>query len=130
MFISSKPHKFYKQTEDIDEWIEASYDPEDSWHEDRNGYFLIRTNLKKKQLEAAFVTKDHVIKKVVYGKRAIDIYYTICRLKLITRMDHAAYLGKELYKAEMAMRYGERYKQSFPLNLKELDEKVKLDRVS
>ena len=122
-------HKFHKQTEDIDEWIEAYYDDEDSWHEDPKGYFLIRTNQEKKELEAAFVTRDHVITKVVHGKRAVDVYYTICKHKLITRFDHAAYLGKELYKAELAMRYGLKYRQSFPLNFA-LSEKVKLEKLS
>jgi tetrahydromethanopterin S-methyltransferase subunit A len=128
--MKSKLYKFHKQTEEINETIKASYDPEDSWHEDKNGYFLIRINPKKKQLEAAFVTRDHVIRKVVYGPRAIDVYYTICKHKLITRMDHAAYLGKELYKAEIAMRYGKRYQQSFPLNFEELKEKIKLKKIS
>ncbi len=127
--MAKKPHKFHKQTEEIEEWIEAYYDETDSWHEDKKGYFLIRTNPEKKELEAAFVTKDHVIRKVVHGKRAIDVYYTICKNKLITRMDHAAYLGKELYKAEMAMRYGQKYRQSFPLNF-EMKEVVKLEKLS
>ncbi len=127
--MKAKP-KFHKQTEAIDEWIEAHYDPEKSWHEDPKGYFLIRIVPENGRIEAAFVTKEHVIRKVVYGERAVDIYYTICHRKLITRHDHAAYLGKELYKAEMALRYGKKYRQSFPLDFKEMAEAVKLPKTS
>jgi len=52
---------------------------------------------------------------MVYGSNAIDIYNTIIRRKLIMRLEHAGYLGKELYKAELALKYGKRYRQEFPL---------------
>ena len=127
---TEQSYQFQKQTEDIDEWIQGEYDLKESWHEDPKGYFLIRIVPEKKMIEAAYVNRDHVIKKVVYGFRAIDIYYTICKNKLVTRLDHTAYLGKELYKAEMALRYGKRYRQSFPLNFEDLNEVVKLEKNS
>ena len=56
-----------------------------------------------------------MITKTISGKNAIDIYNTIIRKRLLTRLEHAAYLGKELYKAELALKYGKKYKQEFPL---------------
>ena len=51
---------------------------------------------------------------------------TIIRRKLLTRLEHAAYLGKELYKAELALKYGQRYRQEFPLEFPEVKATVKL----
>ncbi|MBI2125181.1 hypothetical protein HYV87_01955 [Candidatus Woesearchaeota archaeon] len=108
-------YKFFKQTEKIKEVIKASHDPIKEWHPDPKGYFLIRINEKKKRIEAGFCNYKHVITKMVYGSNAIDIYNTIIRRKLIMRLEHAGYLGKELYKAELALKYGKRYRQEFPL---------------
>ena len=108
-------YKFFKQTEKIKEVIKASHDPIKEWHPDPKGYFLIRINEKKKRIEAGFCNYKHVITKMVYGSNAIDIYNTIIRRKLIMRLEHAGYLGKELYKAELALKYGKRYRQEFHL---------------
>lgn len=108
-------YKFYRQTENIKEIIKARHDPIKEWHPDLKGYFLIRVNEKKKRIEAGFCTYKHVINKMVYGNNAIEIYNTIIRKKLISRLEHAAYLGKELYKAELTLKYGKKYRQEFPL---------------
>ncbi len=116
----SKPkYHFFKQAEKIKETIRASHDPYKEWHSDPKGYFLIRVNEKKKRLEAGFCNYKHIITKMIYGNNAINIYNTIVRRKLATRLEHAAYLGKELYKAELALKYGKRYRQEFPLKFKE-----------
>ncbi len=126
----SQKYTFYTQTEDIDEHILSDYEEERDWHEDSLGYFLIRIIPEKKIIEAAFVTTDHVIRKVISGRYAIEMYHTIVKRKLVTRYEHAAYLGKELYKAEIALRYGKKYKQDFPLDFPELPEAVKLEKRS
>lgn len=120
----AKPkYKFFKQTEKLQETIKASHDQIKEWHADPKGYFLIRVNEKKKRIEAGFCTYQHVITKMIYGFGAIEVYNTIVKKKLITRLEHAAYLGKELYKAELALKYGKRYRQEFPL---EFSDKVKV----
>ncbi|MDP3698045.1 MAG: DUF4346 domain-containing protein [Nanoarchaeota archaeon] len=112
----AKPkYKFFKQTEKLQETIKASHDPIKEWHADPKGYFLIRVNDKKKRIEAGFCNYKHEIIKMVYGTGAIEVYNTIIRKKMISRLEHAAYLGKELYKAELALKYGKRYRQEFPL---------------
>ena len=126
----SQKYTFYKQTKDIDEHITPAYNEELDWQEDPLGYFLIRIEPEKKIIEVAFVTPDHTIRKVITGQYAIEIYYTIIKRKLVTRYEHAAYLGKELYKAEMALRYGKKYKQDFPLDFYELSEAVRVEKKS
>ena len=48
---------------------------------------------------------------IVIGENATDIYQTIIREKMINELCHAAYLGKELEKAEIALKLGHSYIQ-------------------
>ena len=123
-------YKFYRQTEKLDEVIIAKHDELKDWRPDPKAYFLIRVNPAKKIIEAALVTYDHTIRKKIVGKYAVEIHNTIIRHKLLTKPEHAAYLGKELYKAELALKYGAVYRQDFPLIIKELKEAVKLGKQS
>lgn len=50
----------------------------------------------------------------IRGKRWQDVLHTILEKGWISRMDHAAYLGAELYKAELAVRYGRSFEQDGP----------------
>lgn len=52
---------------------------------------------------------------IVKGKTADAIYRKIIDLELISRLDHAAYLGSELTKAEIALRTGKEYIQDKPM---------------
>ncbi len=52
---------------------------------------------------------------VVKGKNAKDVYTKIVELGLVTLLDHAAYLGSELMKAEIALKTGKVYVQDEPL---------------
>ena len=49
--------------------------------------------------------------KIIKGKTADAIYSKIIELGLVSREDHAAYLGGELAKAEIALRTGKEYIQ-------------------
>jgi dihydropteroate synthase-like protein len=49
--------------------------------------------------------------RAVRGKRWQDIFYTIQKNGDVSLLDHAAYLGRELYKAELAIRYGRSFEQ-------------------
>ena len=48
---------------------------------------------------------------IVKGGDARIVYQTVVRLGLVTRLDHAAYLGKELAKASIALRLWRSYQQ-------------------
>lgn len=75
------------------------------------GYFLIRINRETKELEAAHCSPDHIITCMIKGKTAQEVYMKIIELGLISLLDHAAYLGKELKKAEDAIKYEREYTQ-------------------
>jgi len=49
--------------------------------------------------------------KVIKGKSAESVYRRIIELGAVKKLDHAAYLGKELSKAEIALRTGKSYVQ-------------------
>ncbi len=119
-------YQFYKQIRRVNEVIPVQAI---KWHPDPKGYFLIRVNQAKKRLEVGFVNYQHILKKELFGQNAEDIYATLIKRKLVSRLEHAAYLGKELYKAELALKYGFAYVQEFPLKLG-LKVKTKLKKES
>ena len=51
----------------------------------------------------------------ICGKNARDLVNSLVDLGLVGRLDHAAYLGRELQKAETALRLGRDYVQDEPL---------------
>lgn len=85
--------------------------PEGKMDIEPKGYFLIRINKETKEIEAAHCTPDHVIDLLVKGKTAQEVYMKIIELDLVSLLDHAAYLGKELRKAEDALNSGREYTQ-------------------
>jgi len=52
---------------------------------------------------------------IIKGKTAEEIYAKIVEMGLVTRFDHAAYLGSELAKAEIALKTVKEYIQDSPL---------------
>ena len=52
---------------------------------------------------------------IIKGKTAEEIYAKIVEMGLVTRLDHAAYLGSELAKAEISLETGKEYIQDSPL---------------
>ena len=81
------------------------------WKQDRKGYSLIRIDRRKKLIELGYCKKNNVVEVVIQGKTPQEVYYTACKMKLLSRLDHAAYLGKEVEKAYLALKYKLKYKQ-------------------
>ena len=52
---------------------------------------------------------------IIKGKTAQEIYAKILEMGLVTVLEHAAYLGTELAKAETALRSGKEYIQENPM---------------
>ena len=52
---------------------------------------------------------------LIKGKTAEDVYATIVEKKLVSRIDHAVYLGSELAKAEISLKTGKEYIQDSEL---------------
>lgn len=52
--------------------------------------------------------------RAVRGRHWNDIFYTILKNGDVSLLDHAAYLGAELFKAEIAIRFGRSFEQDGP----------------
>lgn len=105
---------------DIDESdakiIIAKYD-EKEFVIDKKRYFLVRINRKDENIELALCDKkNHVVLKII-GKRPLDMYHILINKESVPiSKDHAAYVGKELQKAYIAMENGLEYIQDEELD--------------
>jgi len=84
---------------------------------DKTGVFKISVDRKNNDIIAALYTDPSMTKPVniIKGKTARAIYIKIIQLKLATCLDHTAYLGSELEKAENALKTNKEYIQDTPL---------------
>jgi len=101
--------------------IIAEYNDAKEFKLDPKGYFLIRINPDKKEIELGFCERPNEVKYVIKGKKPIDIYQTILREKIIDRPDHAAYIGRETQKAYIAIQLGLEYVQDDELDFSKLN---------
>ena len=91
--------------------IAASYNEPKEWKMDPKGYFLIRIDENKHVIEAGHCIERNIVDAKITGKNATEIFNTIIRENLISSFQHASYLGKELYKAESALKNKLKYVQ-------------------
>ena len=54
---------------------------------------------------------------IITGKDSISIAQTIAREGMLSRTDHGLYLGRELMKAEIALKHGLQYEQCKDLEI-------------
>lgn len=78
---------------------------------DRAGYFVIIPQKEKEIITVEHYSNDNRLLRVIEGKDARSIYMTIIKNGWITQLSHAAYLGKELAKAELSIKTGFKYVQ-------------------
>ena len=107
-----------KVSDDSAKVIEAHYDDNKEFKLDPKGYFLIRVDRKSKKIEVGFCAKTNVVSITIKGNKPIDVYQTILKEKIIDGPDHAAYLGRELQKAYIALQLGIEYVQDDELDFK------------
>ena len=85
---------------------------------DKAGSFKIKvdygTNIQDSKIVVTHFKKTKADISIE-GKYSKEIYDKIIELGLVTRLEHAAYLGSELQKAEIAMITGKEYIQDFEL---------------
>jgi dihydropteroate synthase-like protein len=67
------------------------------------------------KLIKAIYYKNYELTCVIEADNARAIYEEILRRELISRMEHSAYLGMELEKAEIALKLDKKYIQDFPI---------------
>ncbi|MBI5556333.1 MAG: DUF4346 domain-containing protein [Deltaproteobacteria bacterium] len=90
--------------------IEAS--PAKRLHLDPAGYFVILADQgKTNPLHVEHYRNNGQLAHIVAGQDAATICSTLLEMKLVSRLDHAAYLGRELAKAEHSLATGTPYVQ-------------------
>lgn len=109
------------KTESGIDMVECPSIDRDAMEMDPSGWwFLIKPNFRYGYIEVAACHKEgphpnfladdekaRKIREIFYGRCAQDIYHMILRQRdYITAPTHAAYLGKELKKAEIALALG------------------------
>ena len=102
----------------IKEHISAKYDRIKDWVVDPKGYFLIRIDKECQLIRVGYciyskLDKDSIHKMVaeVTGNTAIAIVNTLIKKGFISSLQHAADMGIELHKAELALKYNLKYIQ-------------------
>ncbi|HLD14983.1 MAG TPA: DUF4346 domain-containing protein [Candidatus Nanoarchaeia archaeon] len=76
---------------------------------DKKGFFLIK--LEGNHIKVAFCTYNFKITKVITSNNAQDLYKEIIKRNIVSSLQHAAYLGYELEKAEYALKHKQKYIQ-------------------
>ncbi|HEX8917969.1 MAG TPA: DUF4346 domain-containing protein, partial [Chloroflexota bacterium] len=85
------------------------------WVHDPEGFFVVLLDRGAGEIVCEHYTKDSVHDETIRGPRAADVANTAVRRGLLSRLDHAAYLGRELAKAEAALALSLPYTQDEPL---------------
>lgn len=78
---------------------------------DPKGYFVIFPNQDTDSIIVEHYQNNGILSQIIEGKDVGSIYMTIIEMGLISKLDHACYLGKELAKAEESLRTGAPYLQ-------------------
>ena len=110
--------RWYNINKKIKKRLVAKYHKIKDWKMDPKGYFLISVDRKKNFIQVGYCkfTKlgsspinDMVAE--IKGTTAIEIVNTLIREKFISTLQHAADMGIELNKAELALKHGFKYIQ-------------------
>lgn len=78
---------------------------------DPAGYLVIHIDRARRLLVIEHYHNNGAVTSMVEARGATDGYTTILQAGLVSRLDHAAYLGRELARAEHALLTGDPYRQ-------------------
>ncbi|AKB33842.1 dihydropteroate synthase-related protein [Methanosarcina siciliae HI350] len=81
-----------------------------NWRVDPAGPIRIRIVPDRISGDGGLIVAEHE-KTAVAGESAREVMDTLLELELVSRLDHAAYLGRELEKAELSLRFNRSYAQ-------------------
>ena len=110
--------RWYDINNKVEKRIIAKYHKIKDWVMDPKGYFLIAVDKKNDLLRVGYCkftklgnspVNDMVAE--VTGKTAIEIVNTLIKEEYISSLQHAADMGIELCKAELALKYNLQYIQ-------------------
>ena len=85
------------------EVIRAEPDPPSAWTYDPLGFFLIHVERERGLLRLEHYGQDRRLLHTVEGESAAAVSQTAVRQGMVSLLAHAAYLGRELAKAEAAL---------------------------
>ena len=78
---------------------------------DPMGYFVLYADRARRLLSLEHYGNDGMLDSVIKGKTAPELYMAAIDKGLVSRLDHAAYLGRELARAEHALASGQPFVQ-------------------
>jgi tetrahydromethanopterin S-methyltransferase subunit A len=78
---------------------------------DKAGYFVIYPERRTKSLVVEHYTNQGVLDCMMEGNSTGALYAEAIKRNLVTRLDHAAYLGRELARAEQSLAQGTKFTQ-------------------
>ncbi len=78
---------------------------------DPAGYLVIYADRRRGGIALEHYQNDGVLDTMIIGATAAELYIPAIDRGLVSRLDHAAYLGRELARAEQALAAGENYFQ-------------------
>lgn len=78
---------------------------------DPAGYFVVYVDRARGLLSLEHYRNDGLLDTVIEGATAAELYIPAVEMGLVSRLDHAAYLGGELARAERALEHREPYVQ-------------------
>ncbi|MGH9533455.1 MAG: DUF4346 domain-containing protein [Terriglobales bacterium] len=73
---------------------------------DKAGYFVVYPDTRSKRMVVEHYTNQGVLNCVLEGTSTGALYSEAIERQLLTRLDHAAYLGRELARAEQSLLIG------------------------
>ena len=118
--------RWWKIENKIKKSINAKYHKIKDWVMDPSGYFLIMLDRENKIIRVGYCifsklgnSPIHDMTLEIKGKTAIEIVNTLIRENLISSLQHAADMGIELTKAELALKYNLEYIQDKDLIIKQ-----------
>ena len=116
--------RWWKIKNDIKETIPAKYHRIKDWVMDPRGYFLISIDRENKLIRVGYcifsklgASPVHDMISEVTGKTAIEIVNTLINKEYVSTLQHAADMGIELCKAEIALEYNLEYIQDSKIKI-------------
>lgn len=78
---------------------------------DKSGYLVILPVADRNVINVEHYSYDNTLLHVMEGSNSRGLYLSIIREGWVSDLNHAAYLGKELSKAELSLKHGFKYTQ-------------------
>lgn len=87
------------------------------WQSDPRGYFTIKPFFSQNKVFVRYYDSQNNLKWTFKGTTTLQLIQVIIKKGLVPRLEHTAYLGKEIEKAIIALEYKFKYIQDKELKL-------------